>query len=232
MPNKSLALPLSTGLDQPTRLPQLSKVLDAVERNVNEAAKRGNPKLALTMLDHLNGIGRVSAIATAKTLWMMRDQWEEICPDADDFEYFLFHKQGSAPDTVRRYIDAWDTLITLETTSSNQFEALTQRPISDLIAISQYRNGHGSLSRSQVGELAAATDSSSVRKLLREFRGESDKNNHIEYVLEKDGSLIAWRDNERENLGFLRVESSEDPPTELRQQALERLIRKSRIREE
>jgi len=227
-----LSVPLSTGLDQPTRLPQLSKVLAAVERNVNEAARKHNPKLAMELLDHLNGIGRVSAIATAKTLWMMRDQWELICPDAEDFEYFLFHKQGLAPDTVRRYIDAWDTIYTAETTSQNQFDALAQRPIADLIAISQYRNAHGSLSRDQVGELAAATDSSTVRKLLRKFKGLEEQNNHIQIVLEDDGSLVAWQNNKREELGYLRLDTDHDPAPALRQQAIEQLVRKARIREE
>jgi len=227
----SIALPLSTGLDQPTPIPSLPMVLDQVDRIITQAITESKPEMAFQLASSFAQMNQVSGIGLAKTLWTLRQKWKELGQDRHDFESEMFMRLGKAPDTVRRYILVWEMFSWVDSLlDQDTRERLQSQPIAALIAMAQTMKEHGILTKEAVCELSKAPDEATVRKMLREYTGRGAPSTGVQLVIQSDGTLDAWEGGEVSHLGFLRI-SEEDMKDPLRSRAISRILRSAGIRE-
>lgn len=216
----------SGGLDQPRRVPTMKTVLQQVDRGIAEAAKLGDSSLAFNVLEAMADAQAIGALGQCKTLWLMTHKWDKIAPGEGGLEELIFVRMGWERDTVRRYIGVWDMIRTFEIgkVPESIVELVQARPISDLIAMYQWQNEHGRLTLDQLKQVAQAEDSSTMRGLLRKFRGAPEYSGYG-YKLRKDGSFEVWENGVMEVLGFLRV-SEADMENPLRKKAMNRILKR------
>lgn len=221
----SLSLPVETGLDQPVRRPFASKVLDEVAQTIRYAKRENSLDLALSFAEKLDGALNLSGKGLAWALYQI--QKEFFPEDQEGFLETIFSRLGKAPDTIKRYLKAGDTIAYLNAECSADVRNLwLDRPVQDLIALAQARAEHGNFTARQIATLAKATDNSDLRKNIRALTGkEETESTAIMLELRKDGTLVAYQADKRVEIGYL---GSKDP---IGKRAIARIIGRSHIKD-
>lgn len=231
-PTVSLALTPSSGLDQPLRVADIKTLLDEIDTTVAYAADHQDSQMAFDLVERFAKMNQMVGLGLAKILWLMQARWQVFGAGLDSFEDEIYRRVGKAPDTVRRYIGAWELMADLnEYVAGDIQETLMARPIADLIAIAQTSREHGRLSVDKIRKLAQAEDSAAVRKLLRKYTGREDSE-PMTIELEADGTLKAWQgESDPVVVGYLRCKPN-DLKDELRAKAVARIKRRLGLLEE
>lgn len=235
--SKASPLTITSGLDQANRLPYLADSLKRIVSETNQAIDSGETSRVFGMLGRLYEFGKISAIGQAAVLWLMRQHWPKIVGtrfiSAEELEadYYnrIFSETGYMPETIRRYLLAWNFLDMLrqQGVSDKVWEEFAQRGIGELIALGQNVNEKGPFGKSALDALSSQPDLNSLRKTIRQLRGEENHQKPIEEtILRSDGSLEVWCGDEVEVLGYIRLELGP-----LGERAKARIIRKANIQE-
>jgi len=160
--------------------------------------------------------------ALAKLLYLVEKSWDDY-EIGDDFYdtvtgYLALHK-----NTIKRYIDVWDSceLIPPKLLPEFQQKAIrTHIPISSAIA-----QGY-EIDDNTWQDLADAPDLNTVSRIVREdVRGEELKTGSISLSIDRDGSIYAFSHDQRYFIGSLEV----DHKVEVAQKAINRIIKNSGI---
>ena len=228
-PSFSIATIPQGKLDQALPLPELPDFLMEVENTVGLAVAEGKPEIAFNLVISLTKAGQLVGVGLAKSFWMIRENWGILGEGLDDFESEMFRRFAKASDTIRRYVGVWDMMQEMdEYIPKEQQTALLERPMVELIAISQHIREHGRLTVKQVGKLAAGGDLLETRKMLASISNREVDADVININLKEDGTLEAWRDGEVTTVGFLRIKGK-DLTDEVRRKAISRIMHKSGI---
>lgn len=233
---------VSSSLDQPLRRISAQEVIDRVDWYINKCADGNDLPSALEYIQKWDTTIKLSGVSLARTFYMMLMRWDRLSGKSfnhwwerqDDFEQVMFDKVGKAKDTVRRYVMVGSLLESLKSRvgrlgESNQkivMEELPGRHMGDLIAVAQHEKEHGALSPTQLLGISMASDSTEVRRLLREYRGLEEAASPMLYTLDPDGTVWARQGGESVIIGFLRITES-DLQNPLRAKAIERLKKRS-----
>lgn len=210
-------------------MPRLPTLLNGIQNKIRRAA---NPQEIYDTLTQLQEFGKVSGIGQAAALYSAKGILAGQAPTSEEgeayFEELIFANVGYAPETIRRYLLAWEFMEDIEPRiNEGLWELYLNRPVSDLIALGQTTKEHGPLSHQALQEIAKSEDTVSLRKRIRKAIGEKEsENNALTYRLQPDGTLEAWQYDKMEILGFINPE-----PGPIRDKARARLIRRNQFRE-
>lgn len=219
----SLALPIGGKLDQPTRAPELPKILDAVELVVKEAETKNKPEIAFQLVAQLDNIGALSGKAQAYTLFLM---WRNLYAEDDDaFAEQMLHKTGKAADTLKKYLRAGEAIAYLrDNVPADIREKMLDRPVGDLIAVGQAMREHGAFSPQQLQAIARQPDNATLRQEISRAVGKPAQNSNILTIrVRRDGTLIAYQGENYEEIGVLKAN------TEVGLRAIARILSRSGI---
>lgn len=209
-------------LEQAIRLPPTQEILGLVDRRFDAALEKKDLRMVLALIEDLSQITQVAGLGLARTLYRLRESWNEFHHGEGEFEDEIFQMFGKDPLTVARYIGAWEVI---QDAPEAQREPLKQRPIQDNIALWQYQNVHGKLTNEQLKAATQQPDTGSLRRYLGKLRGDEGEGRQLRWVLKRDGTLEAWSENNVTASGFIRRDAIDlsDP---LRRRALFSLIAK------
>lgn len=216
-------VPIESGLDQPLKLPNLSNIIKRVDEIVDAAILSKNPETALDVISRLVQVNRLSGLGLARVLWQFSRRWSELGM-GDAFVDVVFESTGLPSETVRRYVQGWDSIENMdvdEETRSN----LLDHGIKAIIAIAQKEARSGKrFTRRQLKRISKSEDLSSLRRTMNDILGIAASSQDVLLLhLRRDGSLEAWSGNKKVSVGYLMY-SEEDLEDPIRKRAVTRLI--------
>lgn len=243
MPAKNSALIPSpkSALDQAAPLPNLPRMIDGLIASIN---KSKDVLTDFNLVTRLGDFGKISGVGQAAALWTIREKVRaEAKKEADraqmdiqaetadmQFEQIAFTSVGYAPDTVRRYLLAWDFMNEARPKLDDKtWELLLNRHVQDLIALGQARKEHGPFKVSDLKKLAKAPDLMELRKAVKKANGLAEAKAQAIIRIHPDGTLVAWEGAQSQIIGALYVPEAADQGLGVRARA--RLIKRARIQE-
>lgn len=230
-------------LDQAAPMADLKTIVERVQGAIEYALAHDNSNAAWNMLRRMQDFGKVSGVGQAAAMWQLRKDIEKV--DESDREYgteeerdqafyeIMFTKTGYTPETVRRYVLAWDFMASIRPrVADSVWESYLNRNIIDLIALGQSVREHGSMQKRTLEKLARTADNGSLRAELRKTWGEEAESNAMNWRLSPDGTLEVFQGDSAAYIGFLPPSGAVgDVDHELHRKARARLIHKLGIKE-
>jgi len=214
-------LSVVSSLDQPLAVSP-DEELEKIDEIIKYSIRQGDPEIVFRHGFRLLAGMQIRGWALAKLLYLVEKSWDDY-EIGDDFYdtvtgYLALHK-----NTIKRYIDVWDSceLIPPKLLPEFQQKAIrTHIPISSAIA-----QGY-EIDDNTWQDLADAPDLNTVSRIVREdVRGEELKTGSISLSIDRDGSIYAFSHDQRYFIGSLEV----DHKVEVAQKAINRIIKNSGI---
>ena len=200
--------------------PQDMVILSTVDQVVKDALAEHDPRPALNFARRLRTSGQMTGVALAKLIFMLRELWGKpesqggFGLDPDDFEDAAAGDLGVSPQTVTKYANAWQEVL-------SRHPKLMGIPMESLLLLTAAAR-EGQLKAEHWKELEKAYDKQAVRQIVEKVRGVRTSGAHALHILiDRDGTLRARRGSGAyHTLGRLLVESDD----EVVQHAIERLL--------
>jgi len=200
--NDSL-LEITASLDQPIPF-ETKDILSQVDIVVNKALEEGDPEIGFNAGATLIKANRLAGIGLAKLAFKMRDRWDEF-GITDDFSDVASLYWQISKLTIDRYIRVWEMFDSKEI--PDEFEdKLLQRPMKDLVAISNMVAAGYPVPVPMWEVLAEAPNNATVLAEIRDIKGVEPRGNPMIIHLERDGTLRAWKNSEGIYIGYLSLE--------------------------
>jgi len=176
------------------------KVFDEVDEIVSRSLMTGDPLMAF---EHGNGLIRVSKLkgyALAKLLFKLDRQWDLFQSSGmeDDLKTMAYVHMGIKPATTEKYINMWEAIFENEGIDDETKHLLSGRNIGDTLLLTAAARD-GSLDPIEMKEAALAPDRSSLRKIIRDKRGEKTSSGTATML------YLAMRDTSRRKAGTIYV---------------------------
>jgi len=208
-------------LDQPLAVSP-DKELERIDEVIDISIEQRDPEIIFRYGFGLLAGMQIRGWALAKLLYLTEKNWDayEIGDDFYDTVtgYLALHK-----NTIKRYIDVWDSceLIPPQLLPEFQQKAIrTHIPISSAIA-----QGY-EIDDDTWQNLADAPDLNTVSRIVREdVRGEELKTGSISLSIDREGSIYAFSNNQRAFIGSLEIKNED----KMVQKAITRIIKNSGI---
>lgn len=151
----------------------------------------------------------------------------------DDWEDHVFTTTGLAVQTVRKYVDVWETVFQNPAVSSELRPILAAKPMTGLLLLPAAVREE-QLDDDAWQKIADAPDSLAIRDVVRKVRGEATSSKTaISLGVARDGTIWAYRGDYAEPVGMLNLKPSGDPEAiSLVEAATSRIMRESGMRQE
>jgi len=195
---------ISTNLDQPSPLKGYEDVFEKIDNIISMAINTGNGWGAISAVQELYQIARVSSISLAKMLHAIVTNWDKFNIEEDMFT-ILTESLGLHKYTITRYVEAWDTL--QYKIPSNYGERLMDRGIRDVIIVSKLINSGYDLTEDQWENIIDAPDRVTMEDTIREIKQEPVSENKIYAQMELDGTIYVYHKGEKHFVGKLETSS-------------------------
>jgi hypothetical protein len=215
-------LAIITPLDQSLQV-EYGDVLEVVEEEINAAIKHKDFEEALTVCAKFINVIKVSGLALAKIFYLLHSAWPEF-EIQDDFYDAVSSYLGLARLTVVNYTRVYTMLIHFVPIELK--EEIMQKPIMVLVPIANALDQGYEIDEEEWKKLAAAPDYRTAGTLVREEVKEKEpRKSSLSILMDRDGSLWAWKDGESKFVGSLEVNDEDD----VVQRAVNRIIHNSGI---
>lgn len=178
-------------------------VMSSIDTVLQRLYETGNLTNAVKVVNIMDKIGEVSGKAKAKLLWGISQWWTETGQAEkrnDTFLDYMESETGSKSVTVGRYVNVWKYIENEDIPAD-----VRERPMRDLIPIANALSQGHDFSKENWKKLARASNSSDVLDIIRTIKGKSPRKNGLQIVLGRDGSLNAYKDDQKYYIGFLEV---------------------------
>ena len=185
----------------------------------------GNNENVVKASNSLGRIEEVSGKAKSKLWHGWKRWWDETGQEEkrqDTFEDMMETKTGNKGITVKRYINVWKFID--ENVIPKEVQIL---PMRDLIPIASALAQGFDFEKDQWKKLARASNSSEVREIIRDVKGQTPRKSGLQITLGRDGSLYAWKDNQKFYVGVLEVKNE----NEIVKKSIQRIVDNSGIQE-
>ena len=212
-------LMLSGSLDQSLKT-DTSWVFKQIDKKIAESVKQRSSIIALNICRELKAVGQVAGLGLAKTLYEIKQNWENYDDVGDNFEDTVTDYAGLHIHTVERYLKVWQMKqdnVVPEKLQKDIFD----RNIKEIIPIANTLSQGYEIDKDEWEELAIAPDHSTVSSICRDIKGQPPRKSALQIVMDRDGTLQAIQGGQVEHVGFLNVEDIE---SEIAQKAIARLI--------
>lgn len=193
-------------------------VMSSIDTVLQRLYETNNLSNAVKVVNIMDKIGEVSGKAKAKLLWGISQWWTETGQAEkrnDTFLDYMESETGSKSVTVGRYVNVWKYIENEDIPSD-----VRERPMRDLIPIANALSQGHDFSKENWKKLARASNSSDVLDIIRVIKGKAPRKSGIQIVLSRDGSLNAYKNDEKFYLGFLDLEDDR----EVVQKAIQRIV--------
>jgi len=183
------------GIDQFLPMQEAQKqLLEQVDVIIQSAIKEKSPRRAAEALKSLNGISRMSGLASAKFIYTFSFSWDKFPQSkTQTFEDWADETLGYSKVTVNRYYTVWEMLVSHDI-PKEYTDKLKLMPIRCLVPIAKMWQQGWDVSSSHRAKLSNAPDPSSVNKIIREIRGTKPK----------EGSLqMEWVSGAKQVIGWV-----------------------------
>jgi hypothetical protein len=213
-----------SGLDATLPMDKAQKsLLDRVDSIIQESVEQNDPDIAGDAIKYLMGVSRISGLSLAKLIYTFKYQWEKF-NRRDGFEVYIRDHAGITKVTVKRYYRVWEMLVSGDI-PKEYADGIKLQPIKCQIPIATMWKKGWEVEPHQWMRLAQAPDPSTVGKIIREIKKVEPKKGSLQITIEEDGSLIAWKNDQRYFVGHLNVQDKE----EVVQQAIDRIVGDGRV---
>jgi len=166
----------------------LSRVDEVIERAVEEQ----DLSIIETAIEGLLSVAQISGIALAKTLYVMKFQWDNF-NQRQSYMDWAVDKFGKKEVTVKRYYRVWEMLVSgdIPREYAKKFETM---PIRCLVPIGTMWEQKYPVTSQQWNKLANAPDPSSVNKIIREIKKVEPKENSLQIEWDAEAkSITGWK---------------------------------------
>lgn len=199
-----------------------------VDNLMSRAVASGNPLLVTDHLNTLQTQAITKSVASAKALYMLRENWSYFQAAGASEEWDVFASANVVnlvPENARKYANMWESVFEKSTIDAILKGQLAQVPIKNLLLLTAAVR-EGSLTDEQIANIPMQ-DYDTIHEAVRGARGDatSSKNRITGVLVVKEGgslprgALYAVRNGERETIGYLNL----DVETEFGQMFLERM---------
>jgi len=196
-----------------------SWVFDQIDQKIRESVEKRSAFIALNICRELKAVGQVAGLGLAKTLYQIKQNWENYDDVGDNFEDTISDYAGINVRTVERYIRVWkmkeDNIVPKELEKD-----IFDRNIKEIIPIANAINQGYEIEDDEWQELADAPDLNTVGGIMRDIKGQPPRKSALQIVMDRDGTLNAIQAGEFGYVGFLNV----DEDNEVAQKAIARLV--------
>jgi len=189
-----LAFVNNTAITRQDVMNSVDEVL-AIVRSTNDISG------ANTALQSMDRIADITGLAKAKLLAGLYAWWKETA-DQDDDEFFDYLKvmDKQNPTYARRLIRVWNC--------QEQFpEEFRSRPVEHQIKVATALGEGYEISKSQWKKILQTSTPREVGEVLLEVKKKQPKKSAISLVMERDGTVTAWKENQPHFVGYLDVKN-------------------------
>jgi len=193
-------------------------VMSSIDTVLQRLYETGNLTNAVKVVNIMDKIVEVSGKAKAKLLWGISQWWTETGQAEkrnDTFLDYMESETGSKSVTVGRYVNVWKYIENEDIPAD-----VRERPMRDLIPIANALSQGHDFSKENWKKLARASNSSDVLDIIRTIKGKSPRKNGLQIVLDRSGSLNAYKDDQKYYIGFLEVGDD----NEIVQKVIQRIV--------
>lgn len=223
IPTSALDVPLPTAATVVAEVAYIDDVLAACDAQLDLTPAFDYGRQTFETV-HAKGFG------LARLLWGIHERWANLGTKDETFEDRIYAEWGIARETTKKYINMWRSIFANPDIPPKIKVALMERPLYTLKRLA-YPAREGNLTKKDWNDIVKASDHHAIVQVL-EKRGNKPTRGFkpIVLMLYNDGTLIAFRGDERVTLGVLRT-SEEDLKNKLRWSAIERIKKGSGVLE-
>jgi len=212
-------LEITASLDQPIPF-NTADILSKVDEVIDRAVTESDPEIVFNAGEVLIKANRLAGIGLAKLAFTMNDRWGEFEIN-EEFSDVASHYWQLSKLTIDRYIRVWE-MFDKEQIPDIQKDRLLQRPMKDLVAISNMVASGFPVPEPMWEVLAEAPNNATVLSEIRDIKGVEPRGDSMIIHLERDGTLRSWRAGMGKHIGYLVLN---DPDTDV-DKAVNRIIDK------
>lgn len=218
-------LQIFDGLDQPIPADH-NWALERIEEIIKESVRKKNAQIALNACTSLVQISKVSGLALAKALYLIKKNWHKY-KDAGEFVEEVHSATGLHTHTIERYTKVWG-MYDNACVPQEYWEEIQQRNIKEQIPIANAIYQGYDVDQDAWEKLVEAPDFSTVSKIVREdITGKPPRKNTLQLQMDDIGSIWGLHQGNRYFIGSLEVSDEE----EIVQKAIERIKKGAGIME-
>jgi len=173
----------------------------------------------LNICRELKAVGQVAGIGLAKTLYQIKQNWENYDDVGDNFEETVADYAGIGISTVERYLRVWD-MKEKRIVPEELEDEIFNRNIKEIIPIANAVDQGYEIEDDEWEDLANSPDYNSVSSVVRDIKGKPPRKSALQITLDREGNLYAMKAGEVAYIGFLSL----DEENEVAQKAIARLI--------
>jgi len=194
---------------------------DQVESLMQEALKKDDVSIILSQINRMLQARELVGKVLAKTLYLFHQNWNSFSASKSDEFDDVLNSINLDPDNVKRYLRVWRFYEQLP-------EGIQDRPIRDLIPITNALHQGYSISEDNWEKLERASNLSEIQRTVTvDIKNKERRKGTLQINLDnKTGSYYGWKDGERHDAGFLDVNST-DPVV---QEIIEKTLRSTGAR--
>lgn len=180
--------------------------LTKIDLIVQEAVKEDNPDIVFAELRRLEEAEKLMGMAKAKFIFTLHQNWERFTLSASQtMEDTAFEQLGWRKYTIDRYISMWKYKDAIPTSFK-----LEDRPVREVTPITNALSQGIEFTEENWEDLSRTTKQEEVYAVLREIKGEEPRKGSLQVYLYDDGSIVAWHQNIRYEVGYLDVKNTEE----------------------
>ena len=182
----------------------LSRVDEVVERAVDEQ----DIGIIETAIEGLLSISQISGIALAKTLYVVKFQWDKF-NQRETYLDWAVDKFGKKEVTVKRYFRVWEMLVSGDV-PREYAKKLETMPIRCLIPIATLWSQKYEITSQQWNKLANAPDPSTVNKIIREIKGVEPKEGSLQMEWDSEAKSVTGWKNGKPHVIYLTYDEDDE----------------------
>lgn len=195
----------------------------SLDSALDAAIKDCDADQAFELCNILVNIQRYSGLTLAKVLWTIQQHWQDFGIE-DDFYDNAALRIDMHRDNIERYVRVHEMLT--KHAPQEILNQLQDHNIRDLIPIANAVHQGYEIEEATWNKLANADTSQEISSIVREdVKGADPRSNSITIRMDRDGSLWAFRQEQRYFVGSLEVSDEE----ETIQKAINRIVSNSGI---
>ncbi len=196
--------------------------LGGVDTVIELIKENGDFSVGADALRSMLALNKISGITLARMTYELKKVWTEFSQLEDDFYSYMSEFSGVKQLTLQRYHDAW---VGIECAPVEVRPKLLAHPMKNLYALgSKIEQGYEPEEDEWV-ELANTRNNSEFSAVLRGMANVKPRKNSLTIYLEEDGSLIAWNNKGKYNVGYLMIDNKDEAVVK----AIERIVRSTGI---
>ncbi len=211
----------------------LSRVVAGVSELINLSVVRQNEQYLVDSVQDIRQAIQYHGITLACLLAEWKHHADCFGVASEDWEDHIYVTTGLSVQTVRKYVDVWETVFQNPAVPPDLHLALFSKPMQGLLLLPAAVR-EGQLDSAAWEKIAHAPDPLAIREIVREARGEqTSSSTALSLSVARDGTIWAYRGDSAMPCGFINLQPEGEPEqVSLVTAATSRIMRESGIRRE